>query len=157
MSNGTGFRYGEKPTGTMSEIPRDHSAQSRPFRRTSNRESRVCQRAWIVAQVLLFASVVVLFIFTYRDYGTATTPSTLQADEFHSRRVLQSTSLPDYYQTSPELFPGMSRIESHGYKRLTLERSNSHWTSCVPRRNQASFHRNGEYTEYTMPGRRTLS
>lgn len=70
---------------------------------SSTLNDRLKQRVWFVGQIILFVIVIIQFIMMYRHYLVFTACSF--ADAALMRKAASST-LPDYYQTSPELFAG---------------------------------------------------
>lgn len=68
------------------------------------------QKAWVVAQCILFGTVVAQFILMYRGYHFDVTTVSPCAEERHSRPSHASKDIPDYYQTSPEIMPGRLSI-----------------------------------------------
>ena len=64
---------------------------------------RLRQRAVFGGQVLLLVIVIVQFAMLYRHYALF---SACGLAEAALMRKAASSNVPDYYQTSPELFPG---------------------------------------------------
>lgn len=70
--------------------------------------SRTRQRVLLFAQLLLFGIIVLQFIMYYRSYYLAAAAAGLVDAGMLNRQASSAQSnIPDYYQTTPELVPGL--------------------------------------------------
>lgn len=125
-----------------------HGATTSEARVLGGDRGNASQKAWIVAQAVLFGTVIAQFILMYRGYGSYASCISPPSSEDHGSHHHVSKHIPDYYQTSPELFPGMYAVTNLGHRELTLARSNSYrltWVSC---RNEASLYWDCEYCSW---------
>ena len=73
----------------------------------STLKRKLRQRALFVGQIVLFLIIIVQFIMLYKNYMFAAACGVANAGVVRKQAASSSTSsLPDYYQTKPELFPG---------------------------------------------------
>ena len=72
----------------------------------STLKERVPQRVLFYGQILLFGVCVVQFIMLWRSYALAAACGVAYARLLRKQTSSSSSSVPDYYQTVPELFPG---------------------------------------------------
>ena len=81
-------------------------ADPAPWSATSSTlNSRIQQRALFVGQVVLFGVVIWQFMMLYKSYACAAAIGL--ADAGLLGRQGSTSSQPDYYQTVPEIFPGI--------------------------------------------------
>lgn len=72
-----------------------------------NRSRELKQRSLFVGQIVLFGIVVVQFMMLYRHYMLFAACGLADAGLVKKQATSSSSSsLPNYYQTSPEFFPG---------------------------------------------------
>lgn len=80
-----------------------------PVSRSRDHRQRLGQKLLFVGQILIFVLVILQFIMMYKKYAFACGAATIIGSEaaivgYYSSS--SSSSLPDYYVTKPELFPG---------------------------------------------------
>ena len=96
-------------------LPKPHASprQSRDEESSAPSSStlrrRIPQRILYIGQIVLFTVILVQFlIMTYKNYVWAAATGFLDGAVLNRAGSSSSPSkVPDYYQTSPELFPGM--------------------------------------------------
>ncbi|CZT25135.1 related to phytase [Ramularia collo-cygni] len=88
--------------GRLHALPETKTTIVTPDRKRGN----AYQKSWAVAQALLLATVITQFILIHRGYVFGSVDVCQPVDQSHDRPTAHSKGIPDYYQTSPELFPG---------------------------------------------------
>jgi len=79
-----------------------------PHLRPIHQSTTVRQKLLYAGQVILFGVIVVQFAMLYRKYAFAAACSLVDAGALRKQQLeSSSTDLPQYYQTKPELWPGM--------------------------------------------------
>ena len=83
-----------------------------PVSKSRDHRQRLGQKLLFVAQVLIFVLVILQFIMMYKKYAFACGAAAVIGSEaaivgYYS----SSSSLPDYYVTKPELFPGKHSLQ----------------------------------------------
>lgn len=78
----------------------------------ARQSTAVRQKLLYAGQIILFGTILVQFVMLYRKYAIATACSLVDAGELKKQHVGEASStsssdLPQYYQTKPELWPGM--------------------------------------------------
>lgn len=71
-------------------------------------QRRIPQRVLLIAQIVLFGIIVLQFVMYYKTYYLAAAAAGLVDAGMLNRQA--SSHVPDYYQTTPELFPGRWNI-----------------------------------------------